>query len=59
MWKTFTWIGLSCAAFQWLLFGLNYYANGHINLFILPQAIGWTLWGLFCLYKYRKELSNG
>ncbi len=48
-------IALVCVGIQWFLFGLNIAINGHFNWFIFPQAIAWTIWGLYCWHRFRKH----
>jgi hypothetical protein len=55
IWKTQLVIAFIVSFLQWSLLFINYNLTFSLNFIVLPQAIGWTLWALFCFYKFKKN----
>jgi len=55
IWKTQLIIAFIISFLQWSLLFINYNLTFSLNFIVLPQAIAWTLWVLFCFYKFKKN----
>jgi len=58
MWKSIMIIALICAGLQWFLFALCLHTQGRFSWVIFVQAIVWTLWGIYCVYRNHKFYKN-
>jgi hypothetical protein len=55
IWKTQLIIAFITSLLQWFLFFVYYNLTFDLNFIILPQAIIWTVYALFCFYKFKKN----
>jgi Mn2+/Fe2+ NRAMP family transporter len=57
MWQNLMIIALVFAWVQWILFTLNKLIKGHFNKSVFFQAIAWSVWAIYCLYRFIEHYA--